>query len=129
MLKDIFTADTRVLALSAIGDFCEAFEAKHLRAVECLVKDQEELLAFYDFPAEHWVHLRTTNPIESLFSTIRLRTKRTKGHGSVRAALAMAFKLAQCAEKRWKKLRGSQLLADVISVDFRFQDGVKVAAA
>ena len=94
--------------------------------MNCLKKDKEELLAFYDFPAEHWCHIRTTNPIESLFATIRLRTKRTKGHGNAKAALSMAFKLAQCAEKRWKKLNGSQLLADVISLDFRFEDGIKV---
>ena len=129
MLKDIYTADTRALANKAMTAFHDVFAAKHPKAVECLLKDQEELLAFYDFPAEHWIHLRTTNPIESMFSTIRLRTKRTKGHGSVRAALSMAFKLAQCAEKRWQKLRGSKLLADVISIDFRFQEGVKVAAA
>lgn len=129
MLKDIYTADSRKAANEALDDFCEAFEPKHPKAVECLVKDKEELLAFYDFPAEHWIHIRTTNPIESLFATIRLRTKRTKGHGSAKAALAMAFKLAQCAEKKWNKLRGSKLMADVISVDFRFEDGVKVAVA
>lgn len=129
LLKDIYTAETRKLAEDAIDHFCEAFEPKHSKAVACLVKDKQELLAFYDFPAEHWVHVRTTNPIESLFATIRLRTKRTKGHGSSKAALAMAFKLAQCAEKSWNKLRGSQLLADVIDVNFRFEDGVKVAAA
>lgn len=128
-LKDIYTAETRKQAEAAMDHFCEVFEPKHPNAVKCLIKDKMELLAFYDFPAEHWVHLRTTNPIESLFATIRLRTKRTKGHGSAKAALSMAFKLAQCAEKKWNKLRGSQLLADVISVDFKFQDGVKIAVA
>ena len=129
LLKDIYLAETRKAAEDALGHFCEVFDAKHPKAVECLVKDRDELLAFYNFPAEHWVHIRTTNPIESLFATIRLRTKRTKGHGSAKAALTMAFKLAQCAEKKWNKLRGSQLLADVIDVNFRFEDGVKIAVA
>lgn len=129
LLKDIYTAETRKQAESAFDHFCEVFEPKHSKAVACLVKDKDELLAFYDFPAEHWLHIRTTNPIESLFATIRLRTKRTKGHGSTRAALTMAFKLAQCAEMKWNKLRGSQLLADVIDVNFRFKDGVKIAVA
>lgn len=129
MLKDIYTADSRKQAETAIDFFCEAFAPKHPKAVECLLKDKDELLAFYNFPAEHWIHIRTTNPIESLFATIRLRTKRTKGHGTAKAALAMAFKLAQCAEKKWNRLRGSKLLADVINVNFRFEDGVKVAAA
>lgn len=129
LLKDIYLAETRRAAEDALDHFCEVFDAKHPKAVECLVKDRDELLAFYNFPAEHWVHIRTTNPIESLFATIRLRTKRTKGHGSAKAALTMAFKLAQCAEKKWNKLRGSQLLADVIDVNFRFEDGVKIAVA
>jgi putative transposase len=129
LLKDIYSAETRKQAEAAMDHFCDVFDAKHPKAVKCLVKDRTELLAFFDFPAEHWVHIRTTNPIESLFATIRLRTKRTKGHGSAKAALSMAFKLAQCAEKKWNKLRGSQLLADVISVDFKFQDGIKIALA
>ena len=113
MLKDIYTSGNRACASDAIDEFCEVFRPKHPKAVECLLKDKDELLAFYDFPAEHWGHIRTTNPIESLFATIRLRTKRTKGHGNAKAALTMAFKLARCAEKRWKKLNGSKLLADV----------------
>jgi transposase-like protein len=129
LLKDIYTADMRKQAESAFDHFCEVFAAKHDKAVLCLSKDREELLAFYNFPAEHWMHIRTTNPIESLFATIRLRTKRTKGHGSAKTALTMAFKLAQCAEKNWNKLRGSQLLADVIDINFRFEDGVKIAVA
>ena len=128
MLKDIYAAETRKLAIEAIDHFCETFTPKHPKAVECLLKDKDELLAFYDFPAEHWVHLRTTNPIESLFATIRLRTKRTKGHGSVKAALTMAFKLAQCAEKNWRRLKGSNRISEVISIDFKFVDGVRMAA-
>ena len=87
----------------------------------------QELLAFYDFPAEHWKHLRTTNPIESTFATVRLRTKRTKGSGSRVACLAMVFKLAQAAERKWRKLNGYELLGDVIR-GVRFKDGTKVAA-
>lgn len=121
--------DTRKDAEAAMDHFAEVFEARHPKAVECLTKDRDELLAFFDFLAEHWVHIRTTNPIESLFATIVLRTKRTKGHGTAKAALAMAFKLAQCAEKKWNRLRGSQLLADVIDVNFKVEDGVKVAVA
>lgn len=122
-------SESKKTAKDAMDHFCEAFEPKYPKAVKCLMKDADELLAFYDFPAEHWVHVRTTNPIESLFATIRLRTKRTKGHGSAKAALSMAFKLAQCAEKKWNRLRGSQLLADVIDVNFKFEDGVKMKAA
>lgn len=129
LLKDIYTAESRKEAEKAMKHFERTFDAKYPKAVRCLLKDKDELLAFYDFPAEHWVHIRTTNPIESLFATIRLRTKRTKGHGNARAALTMAFKLAQCAEKKWQRLRGSQLLADVIDINYRFEDGVKIAVA
>ena len=86
------------------------------------------LLAFYDFPAEHWMHLRTTNPIESTFATVRLRTKRTKGCGSRAACLAMVFKLTVCAEKSWRALNGSSLLPEDIR-GVRFVDGVKIEAA
>jgi putative transposase len=129
LLKDIYLSESKKAAKDAMDYFCEAFEPKHPKAVKCLIKDTDELLAFYDFPAQHWVHIRTTNPIESLFATIRLRTKRTKGHGSAKAALSMAFKLAQCAEKKWNRLRGSELLADVIDVNFKFEDGIKMKAA
>jgi transposase-like protein len=129
LLKEIYTSENRHTASGAVDHFCEVYEPKYPKAVKCLVKDTTELLAFFDFPAEHWIHIRTTNPIESLFATIRLRTKRTKGHGSPREALAMAFKLAQCAEKRWRKLRGYQLIADVIDINIKFEDGVKMKAA
>jgi len=85
------------------------------------------LLAYYDFPAEHWTHLRTTNPIESTFATVRLRTKRTKGAGSAKACLAMVFKLALAAQRNWRKLNAATLLADVIT-GVQFKDGIKVAA-
>ena len=107
--------------------FLAKYEAKYPKAATCLAKDREELLAFYDFPAEHWKHLRTTNPIESTFATVRLRTKRTKGSGSRVACLTMVFKLAQAAERKWRKLNGYQLLGDVIR-GVQFKDGTKVAA-
>ena len=127
-IHEIWMAETKQSAEDALDRFCEDFNDKYERAVDCLVKDREELLKFYDYPAKHWKHIRTTNPIESMFATIRLHTKRSKGHGSVQAALAMAFKLAQCAEKRWHRLRGHELMADVVNVEFRFVDGVKEKA-
>ena len=91
-------------------------------------KDRDALLRFYDFPAEHWRHLRTTNPIESTFATVRLRTNKTKGSGSRAACLAMVFKLAQSAEKRWRALNGSKLVANVIE-GVIFIDGIRKKAA
>ena len=96
--------------------------------MECLTKDRDVLLTFYDFPAEHWAHLRTTNPIESTFATVRLRTDKTKGCGSRMACLTMVFKLTQSAEKHWRALNGSALLSDVIA-RIPFVDGVKEEAA
>ena len=93
-----------------------------------MAKDREALLTFYDFPAEHWVHLRTTNPIESSFATVRLRTYKTKGCGSRTACLTMVFELAQAAEKHWRTLNGSKLLIEVIK-GIRFVDGIKEIAA
>jgi transposase-like protein len=127
-LHDIWQAETREIANRAFDAFVEDYRAKYPKAVDCLVKDREQLLAFYDFPAEHWKHLRTTNPIESTFATVRLRHGRTKGNGSRGACLAMVFKLAQSAEKRWRKLNGYELIPDVIR-GVRFVDGVKSNAA
>ena len=121
-------ADTKERAEAALETFTETWSAKHPRAVECLLKDKPELLSFYDFPAEHWRHLRTTNPIESTFATVRLRTKRTKGAGSRTACLTMVFKLAQSAQNSWRKLNGYKLLADVFR-GVQFKDGTKVSAA
>ena len=126
-LHQIWMASTRKNALRAFDLFVATYEAKYPKAVTCLVKDKDELLAFYDFPAEHWIHLRTTNPIESTFATVRLRTKRTKGSGSRIACLTMVFKLAQSAERRWRKLNAYKLLGDIIR-GVQFQDGTKVAA-
>lgn len=128
MLHDIWMAETRQNAQKAFDLFIHTFAAKYPKAVDCLAKDRDVLLAFYDFPAEHWVHLRTTNPIESTFSTVRLRTARTKGNGSRTACLTMVFKLAQCAEKRWRRLNGKELIPEVIR-GVRFVDGIKEKAA
>ena len=103
-LQDIWMAETRKAAEAALDAFIESYGVKYDKAVECLTKDREALLAFYDFPAEHWKHLRTTNPIESTFATVRHRTVRSRGCLSNRTALAMIFKLAQAAEKSWNRL-------------------------
>ncbi|NIP17798.1 MAG: IS256 family transposase [Xanthomonadales bacterium] len=128
MLHDIWMAETRQDANRAFDLFVESYQAKYSEAVKCLTKDRDVLLAFYDFPAEHWMHLRTTNPIESTFATVRLRTRRTKGSGSRAACLAMVFKLTMCAAKTWRALNGSPLLADVIR-GVQFVDGLKKEAA
>src|SRR5450432_4136524 len=127
MLHEIWMAATKEEAVKALGKFAATYQAKFPKAVECLLKDQEELLAFYDFPAEHWQHLRTSNPIESTFATVRLRTYRTKGPGSREAGLAMAFKLARKAESRWRKLNGSEKLQNLID-GIVFVDGERIAA-
>jgi putative transposase len=123
-LHQIWMADTRAHAHEAFDLFIETYQAKYPKAVECLNKDREELLAFYDFPAEHWVHLRTTNPIESVFSTVKHRQKKTRGNGSRVACLAMVFKLTESASKKWRTLNGSSLLPDVIQ-GILFIDGIK----
>jgi transposase-like protein len=127
-LHQIWMAETRKEAAAAFDAFLEDYRAKHPKAAECLQKDRAELLAFYDFPAEHWAHLRTTNPIESTFATVRLRHRRTKGNGSRTACLTMIFKLVQSAAQRWRLLNGSELLPDVIS-GVVFQDGLRANQA
>jgi putative transposase len=128
MIHDVWQAETRDEACKAFEAFVEDYQQKHPKAVESLVKDREELLAFYDFPAEHWRHLRTTNPIESTFATIRLRHKRTKGCGSRTASLTMMFKLAESASRRWRALAGSKLLPDVLR-GTPFKDGLPIQEA
>jgi putative transposase len=123
-LHQIWMADTREHAYEAFDLFVEIYQAKYPKAVECLEKDREELLAFYDFPAEHWIHLRTTNPIESVFATVKHRQKKTRGNGSRVACLAMVFKLTESASKRWRALNGSSLIPDVIH-GISFIDGIK----
>ena len=123
-LQQIWMAETRAEANKAFDLFVKKYEAKYPKAVACLVKDREQLLVFYDFPAEHWKHLRTTNPIESIFATVRLRHRRTKGSGSRLACFAMVFKLVQSASKRWRRLTGHALITDVIH-GVQFKDGIR----
>ena len=113
-LHEVWMAETREAACRAFDSFLEKYNAKYPKATECLEKDRDELLAFYDFPAEQWVHLRTTNPIESTFATIRLRTRKTRGCLSRETTLTMVFKLAQSAQKRWRRLRGAKQLGEVV---------------
>jgi transposase-like protein len=124
MLHEIWMAQSKSQAEKAFDLFMETFAAKYPKAAECLAKDREVLLAFYDFPAEHWRHIRTTNPIESTFATVRLRTYKTKGCGSRTACLTMVFKLVQSAECHWRRLNGSKLLEEVIR-GVCFADGIK----
>lgn len=124
-LHDIWQAETKEAAHKAFDHCIEKFEAKYPKAMETLTKDKDEMLAFYDFPAEHWTHIRTTNPIESVFATVRLRGKKTKNCGNRETTLAMSFKLIESAQKRWKRLRGYQKLADVIQ-GVMFKNGEKI---
>ncbi len=123
-LHGIWMAESRLDAEKAFDLILCQNEAKYAKAMECLKKDREQLLSFYDFPAEHWGHIRTSNPIESAFSSIRLRTAKTRNCGSRETTLSMIFKLAQSAEKRWRKLRGYKLLGDVVQ-GIRFKDGIR----
>ena len=116
-------AETRENAEKAFDLFLKTYQLKYPKATQCLEKDREELLAFYDFPADHWVHIRTSNPIESTFSTIRLRTKKTRACVSRTTILTMVYKLGLSAEKGWRKLRGFRRLADVIN-GVKFIDGI-----
>jgi len=122
-LHQIWMAETRQDAEAAFDLFLEKYGAKYPKAAECLEKDRAALLAFYDFPAEHWKHLRTTNPIESTFATVRLRHRRTKGSGSRDACLAMVYKLVEHAQRHWRKLDGHQLIPQVLA-GRRFIDGI-----
>ena len=114
LIHEMYMAPTKEKALKAYDHFVEVYEAKYPKAVNTLVKDKEDLFSFYDFPAKHWTHIRTTNPIESTFATVRLRTKKTKGSGSRMATLTMVFKLALEAQKTWKKLKGHKLIPLVL---------------
>jgi putative transposase len=122
-LYEIWQADDRANAEKAFDRFIATYDDKYPKAVECLRKDRDELLAFYDFPAAHWQHIRTTNPIESTFATIRLRTRKTRNCVSARSGLALMHQLAMSAQKRWRRLRGFKQLADVIA-GVKFIDGV-----
>ncbi len=127
-LQEIWMAAGRDDAQKAIKAFSAAYGAKYPKAVACLVKDEDALLAFYDFPAEHWKHIRTTNPIESTFATVRLRTAKTRGCLSRTTALTMVFQLCRSAQKRWRKLSGYALLGKVVD-GIVFIDGVEDVAA
>lgn len=122
-LHEIWQADSRQAAEKAYERFVATYRDKYPKAVECLVKDRAELLAFYDFPAAHWQHIRTTNPIESTFATIRLRTRKTRNCVSANSGLALMHQLAMSAQKRWRRLRGFRQLADVVA-GITFIDGI-----
>lgn len=124
-LHDIWQAETRADANMAFDLFLATYEAKYPKATLCLQKDRDELLAFYEFPAQHWQSIRTSNPIESTFATIRHRTKRSKGCLSRMGMLHMMFKLSQCAETKWRRLRGFNYLAKVVT-GVKFKDGIEV---
>lgn len=124
LLREAMYADTREHAREAMGRFAEEYEAKYPKAVECLRADEKPLLTHFDFPAEHWKHLRTSNVIESPFATVRLRQRVTKGAGSRSKALLMAFKLLDMAQQRWRKLNGAELLP-LVRAGVRFVDGVR----
>jgi putative transposase len=128
MLHEMWQAPTKEKALAAYEHFLSSWEEKYPKAVECLRQDKEELFAFYEFPAAHWVHIRTTNPIESTYATVRLRTKKTKGCGSRMATLTMVFKLALEAEKTWRRLTGHKQI-ELVMQGRRFVDGELQEAA
>ena len=115
MLHAIYLAPSRREAEQALELFVRTFEAKYPKATECLNKDREATLTFYDFPAEHWLHIRSTNPVESVFATVRLRHSKTKGNGTRKACLAMVFKLMESASKKWRALNKSERIQEVIA--------------
>ena len=124
-LWEIYRAETKTDANQVFNRFIKTYEAKYPEAAECLAKDRDVLLAFYDFPAEHWKHIRSTNPIESTFATVRLRTVKTRGAVSTETVLPFVFKLVQSAQNRWLRIRGFNQLGEVIQ-GVQFQDGIKV---
>lgn len=126
-LNEIAMAESRAAAEQAFDRFLLSYEAKYPKASECLAKDREVLLTFYDFPAPHWKHIRTTNPIESTFSTVKLRTAKTRGCVSRTSMLAMVFKLTKTAEQKWRTLKGYKLLPQVVQ-GVRFKDGLQEEA-
>lgn len=122
---DIYRANTKADAIKAFDRFLKTYDAKYPEAANCLSKDRDPLLAFYDFPAEHWAHIRSTNPIESTFATVRLRTNKTRGAVSPESMLSLVFKLIQSAQKRWLRIRGFKHLGDVIE-GIPFKDGIRL---
>jgi transposase-like protein len=126
-LQEIWMAETKAAAVTAFDAFIESYQVKYEKAADCLAKDRDALLAFYDFPAEHWKHLRTTNPIESTFATVRHRTIRAKGCLSNKTALAMVFKLVEGAQKSWRRLDGHNQLPKLV-LGVKFADGIEVVS-
>ena len=130
LIHEMYMAPTKKVALKAYESFLATYGAKYTHACNCLQKDKEQLFTFYDFPAQHWIHIRTTNPIESTFATVRHRTRQTKGGGSRQAALSMVFKMALEAERSWHRLNGYRLITKVIEgVNFKDGEEVKDMAA
>ena len=127
-LRQIWMADTKAYGQKALDLFLETYQDKYPAAAECLKKDRDKLLTFYDFPAKHWTHIRTTNPIESIFATVRLRHNKTRNNAGRKACLAMVYKLGQSAQRGFLRLNGSELIQDVIT-GVIYQDGVKKSAA
>jgi transposase-like protein len=115
MIHEMYQSPTKESALKAYEEFLTLYTAKYQGACKCLEKNKDQLFTFYDFPAEHWAHIRTTNPIESAFATVRHRTRQTKGCGSRLATLTMLYKLARVAEKGWRRLRGFVLLSKIVA--------------
>ena len=123
-LHDIWQAETKAEAEAAFDFFVETYGVKYDKAVAKLVKDRDVLLAFYDFPAEHWKHIRTSNPIESTFATVRHRTRKTKGCLNRKTGLAMAFRLMMSAQAKWRKLDGASRMPEIVQ-GVEFKDGIK----
>jgi len=128
LIHEMYMAPTKEKGIKAFNTFIKSYERKYPKACECLKKDKDRLFTFYDYPAEHWQHIRTTNPIESTFATVRHRTRQTKGCGYRIATLSMVFKLALSAQKHWRKLRGYQLIEKVVK-GVQFEDGIEVKKA
>ncbi len=128
LLHEMYMAEKKEDGLAAFEEFLSRYGAKYPKACDCLRKDRDILFTFYDFPAEHWVHLRTTNPIESTFATVRHRSRQTKGCGSRTATLTMVFKLGREAEKRWRKINGYELIDKVLR-GVMFKDGMELERA
>ena len=127
MLHEIMQSPDRQSAEAEIAHFVEEFAGRYPKAVDCLVKDQETLPTFFDFPAEHWVHLRTTNPIESPFATVKTRTRQTKGAGSRKAGLALAYRLVLAAQDRWRRVNAPHLVA-LVRAGVEFRNGKQIVS-